>query len=127
MAKRLLSLIVSLALLLSCISGITLFTAADDLPEPFEYFDFSGNRGAIQKSGGVVRPIMANNNENTSDLRGGSAIGSTGLYGYKITREGLGVYFGGALLNNVPDGTGVTYAVEYYIDSAEPLEGDVML
>jgi len=30
-------------------------------------------------------------------------------------------------LNNVPDGTGVTYAVEYYIDSAEPLEGDVML
>jgi len=127
MAKRLLSMIVSLALLLSCISGITLFTAAEDLPEPFGYFDFGGTRGMVQKSGGVVRPIMANNNENTSDLRGGSAIGSTGLYGYKITREGLGVYFGGALLNNVPDGTGVTYAVEYYIDSAEPLEGDVML
>ncbi|MBE6758357.1 MAG: hypothetical protein E7552_07435 [Ruminococcaceae bacterium] len=126
MAKRLLSMIVSLALLLSCISGITLFAAADPT-EPFGYFDFSGNRGAIQKSGGVVRPIMANNNENTSDLRGGSAIGSTGLYGYKITREGLGVYFGGALLNDVPDGVGVTYAVEYYIDSAEPLEGDVML
>ncbi len=127
MTKRLLSMLLSLALLLSCVSGITLFATADDATTPIGYFDFGGARGAIQKSGGVVRPIMANNNEDTGDLRGvTTTIGTTGLYGYKITHDGRGIYFGGTLLNDVPDGVGVTYVVNYYIDSETALANNVM-
>ena len=126
MAKKWLSLVLSFAMLLSCVSGITLFTMAET-PATFGYFDFGGANGLVQKSGGVVRPIMANNNEETSDLRGGTPIAGTGLYGYKIPRENFGVYFGGTILNDVPDNTGVIYAIEYYIDSDEALAGDAML
>ncbi len=127
MTKRLLSLVLSVALLLSCVSGITLFTAAGELPDPFGYFNFSGTRGATQvvANGGVVRYIQAT--ETDIPIRSGVSIGDTGLYGYTDTTSGRGLYFGGHLLDNVPANTGVTYAVEYYIDSATPLTGDVLL
>ncbi len=124
--KRILSLVLSLALLLSCVSGITLFAVADELPVPFGYFDFGGTNGKAQNDIGVVRYIMANNTETESPIRSGTKIGDTGLYGFKVSSAGLGLYFGGYLLNNVPENTGVTYAVEYYIDSTTALTGEVL-
>ncbi|MBE6767970.1 MAG: hypothetical protein E7549_03560 [Ruminococcaceae bacterium] len=125
--KRILSLALSLALLLSCVSGITLFTAAEELPAPFGYFNFGGTNGKTQNDIGVVRYILAKNNETDTLIRNGTAIGDTGLYGFKVANDGYGLYFGGTLLNNVPENTGVSYAVEYYIDSETALTGEVLL
>ncbi len=122
--KRVLSLLLSLALLLSCIGGITLFAVADELPAPFGYFSFTGNKGKVENDIGVVRYILVS--ETNTNLPNGVAIGDTGLYGYTVDTEGYGLYFGGNLFTGVPAETSVTFAVEYYIDSETALTGNLM-
>ncbi len=127
-------MVLSLALLLSCVSGITLFTAAEELPAPFGYFNFTGTDGATvaNGSGACVRYITTDVDDGqikdtNIGIETGTAIGDTGLYGHTVNVAYEGLYFGGTLLSSVPDGTDIIYAVEYYIDSAEPLEGNQLL
>ncbi len=115
-------MVLSLALLLSCVSGITLFTAAEELPAPFGLFDFTGTDGATRASGnGICVRYINENGENNPDIETGTAIGDTGLYGYTVATSGYGLYVGGKILNKVPDNTDILYAVEYYIDSETKL------
>ena len=102
MTKRLLSMALSLALLLSCVSGITLFAAAEDeLPTPYLYIDATA---------AVLQSNTAVGGENFTP----TAIGDTGLYGLCIPGDWKGFWADGSPLSAVPEGTSVTMVVEYY-------------
>ncbi len=116
MTKRILSLVLSVALLLSCVSGITLFTAArtNELPTPFIWMeiDENGNVTAsreLQNSG--IDPYIPTK---ISDEEG---------YGLKLQNpESLasdwqGFWIGSDALYG-SDVESVTMLVEYYIDSS---------
>jgi len=121
MSKKILSLILALALMLTCFSGVALISTAEELPEPYGSFDFLGTDGAIRMSGNGICVRYINATETDTGIAAGTAIGDTGLYGYTVDTAGYGLYVGGAILNKVPDGTDIVYAVEYYIDSETPL------
>ena len=111
MAKRILSMLLSLALLLSCVSGITLFTSAEPtLPTPLAQWDANSgtfvNNGFCPGWGGTpwTNPTI-------------EAIGDTGEYGAKLTGDWQGGWFGGAMFANAKADTAYTMVIEYYIDS----------
>jgi len=124
MKKRLVSILLSVALLLSCVGGITLFAVAEELPAPYASFSFGGENGAAVISGGVVRYINAA--ETNDNIPVGQAIGDTGKYGFTVSQKNYGLYFGGKVLQNVPQNTEVTFVVEYYLNSDTPLSGTLI-
>jgi len=113
MTKRLLSLVLSVALLLSCVSGIALFTAAEELPTPYAYLETAS--GTLQANFGTG-PVHA-----TATVLGNTnvvAIGDTGMYGIKLTADWTGFYVGGNLKGAVPADTNVVVAIECYATAA---------
>ena len=111
MTKRILSMALSLALLLSCVSGITLFTAAEELPTPLAQWDAN--------SGTFV-------NETFCPGWGGEPwtnppveqIPDTDEYGVKLTGDWQGGWFGGTFFDAAKADTAYTMVIEYYIDTA---------
>ncbi len=99
--KRFLSMVLSAALLLSCLNGITLFTAAEELPVPYLYID--ANSGALD-----TNAIVGGENFTPTE------IGNTGEYGICINGDWQGFWAEGTPLATVPEGTSVTMLVEYY-------------
>lgn len=113
MTKRLLSLVLSVALLLSCVSGIALFTAAEELPTPYVYLETAS--GTLQANFGTG-PV-----HNSATILGNTdvvAIGDTGMYGIKLTADWTGFYVGGNLKGAVPADTNVVVAIECYATAA---------
>jgi len=129
--KRMLSVLLIAVLLLSLIpagAAAIVQTSAEETVEMFGYFNFSAEDGKTKKSDrSVVRYIQEE--ESNVEIPAGYLVGNTGgaLYGFSVSEPGYGLYFGGSLLNDVPDGTAITYAIGYYIDSETPLTDDVLL
>ncbi len=119
MKKRLLSMLLSLALLLSCVSGITLFTAADTAPYVWLTIDQTtgGRTGGGMTGIGVQEPGLGGTLDAT-------AIGDTGKYGIKLGNTWGGFWFNAA--NMLPTDEDVTMLIEYYIDADAP-SGSMMV
>ncbi len=100
MAKKWLSMILSIAMLLSCISGITLFTAA--ATEPYAWFDTAG--GECTYDGAAVQEVYYDWEDPVAEE-----------YGVRLSDGGEFV-FGGELLAGVPAEQSVTLVLKYYID-----------
>ncbi len=100
MAKKWLSMILSIAMLLSCISGITLFTAA--ATEPYAWFDTAG--GECTYDGVAVQEAYYDWEDPVAEE-----------YGVRLSDGGKFV-FGGELLAGVPAEQSVTLVLKYYID-----------
>ncbi|MBE6768282.1 MAG: hypothetical protein E7549_05145 [Ruminococcaceae bacterium] len=100
MAKKWLSMILSIAMLLSCISGITLFTAA--AAEPYAWFDTAD--GECTYDGVAVQEVYYDWEDPVAEE-----------YGVRLSDGGKFV-FGGELLAGVPAEQSVTLVLKYYID-----------
>ena len=98
MTKRLLSLVLSVALLLSCVSGIALFTAADATPYVWLTVDqTTGERTAGGLTGiGAQEPGLGGTLDPV-------AIGDTGKYGIKLGNTWGGFFFNALLVKLVAD------------------------
>ncbi len=117
MAKRLLSMVLSLALLLSCVSGIALFTTAD-ASEPYAFFDVTSGDWAYDEAV-TFEPLYLNDFTDYAPIE---SIGSTGEVGLRPSIAGVGFNWFGEFFAALPAEQGATFAIEYYLDGA--VEGD---
>lgn len=107
MAKKWLSLLLSMAMLLSCVSGITLFTTADELPEPYAYLTTDGG---VLNTDRTVSPTGGNGSLEVLPIPG------TDEYGIRLNGDWSGFWIDVAFANEVPAGKSVTLVAEYYVD-----------
>ena len=118
MTKRIVSMLLSLALLLSCVSGITLFTAAAD---PYVWYAVDQTTGTTSGGGltgiGVQEAALGGTTTPT-------AIGDTGMYGIKLGNTWGGFWFNAA--NKLTAADDMAMVFEYYIDADAP-SGSVMV
>ncbi len=112
MVKKLLSMALSFALLLTCFSGIALIgVTAEELPEPYMWFDTEG--------GNVTGNCTAITNTATNTAATPVEIPEVGGYGFKLNNASywnrLDITFDASGLPT--DGRSVTLVMEYYINS----------
>ena len=116
MTKRIVSMLLSLALLLSCVSGITLFTAAADPEEPEETLptplaQWDANSGTFVNNG--FCPGWGGTPWTNPPVE---QIPGTEEYGVKLTGDWAGGWFGGMMFANAKADTAYEMVIEYYID-----------
>jgi len=121
MTKRMLSMVLSLALLLSCVSGITLFTAAEEseLPTPITWITVDQETGAVTAS----RAVVSSSDQEALDPYTSTAIPGDNGYGIRLWNEKLGKsdwqgFWIGSDDLKASTADSVSILVEYYIDSS---------
>ena len=112
MAKKILSWVLALSLLMTCFSGIALVSLADEaeLPTPYFWYTVDQTTGEVTASRQV--------NPSPLDPYVSTKISDEDGYGLLLTGDWQGIWFGSdALVGS--DAESVTLMVEYYIDTAK--------
>lgn len=107
MMKKWLSVLACVAMLLSCISGITIVAAAEGLPEPYAWFNTASGT------------LVTNRTMSTTGGNGSLEvvpIPNTTEYGIRLNGDWSGFWLDAAFVNEVPEDKSVTMVVEYYVD-----------
>lgn len=109
--KRILSLWLCTALMLSVIGPVLPAAQANTLPAPYAWFETDG--GTLTESEGVtVEALGAQGRRDVLPLEDAEG------YGIRLDADWSGISMGGNLFANVPAGEVAVLAVEYYIDVA---------